>query len=357
MARKPVETDPAGLEEKCRELAGRLAGSGAALSAPEREAAAAELKRLGAELALRRSLERVRGQLGQARALLREKDADPEMIAFADEERLSLEAEEKRILAELSASGGSRADPRDGRNAIVEIRSGTGGEEAALFARDLFRMYSRFAERNRAGLDVFDSQYSERGGVRSVIFLLRKQGAFGLLKHESGVHRVQRVPETESSGRIHTSAATVAVFPETPARETRLNPADIRVDTYCASGHGGQSVNTTYSAVRVTHVPTGLVVSCQDERSQVQNRLRALKVLAARLEEMERGAELEKQGVERRSKIGSGDRSEKIRTYNYPQNRITDHRAGYTSRNLKAIMDGDLGAMLAAVGEFMDRSE
>ncbi|MCX5642974.1 MAG: PCRF domain-containing protein [Candidatus Omnitrophica bacterium] len=210
-------------------------------------------------------------------------------------------------------------------------------------------MYTRFTERKGLKIEIFDSNFSEKSGIRSVIFLVKGKGAYGFLKYESGVHRVQRVPETESQGRIHTSAATVAAFPETEIREVKIDPKEIKIDTFCSSGAGGQSVNTTYSAVRVTHLPTGIVVSCQDERSQLQNKERALKVMAARLAEQQEREQEEAMGAERRAKIKTGDRSEKIRTYNFPQNRLTDHRIGFTSRNLKEIMDGGLEPVIEAL--------
>ncbi len=292
-------------------------------------------------------LDKVKKELAEAEELAGD-EKDSGMAELAREEVGRLRAEfdrlEKEAVKEFS-------DSRDGRNAIVEIRAGTGGEEAALFARDLFRMYSRFTERKGWKTEIFDSNFSEKSGIKSTIFLIKGKGAYGSLKYESGVHRVQRVPETESQGRIHTSAATVAVFPETENREIKINPKDIKIDTFCSSGAGGQSVNTTYSAVRVTHLPTGIVVSCQDERSQLQNKERALKVMAARLVQQEERDQEVARDAERRSKIRTGDRSEKIRTYNFPQNRLTDHRAGFTSRNLREIMEGGLEPVVEALRE------
>ena len=240
-------------------------------------------------------------------------------------------------------------DPNDEKNVFVEIRAGTGGEEAALFAGTLFRMYNRYAERKGWRTEMISANETDIGGFKEVVFLLEGKGAYSRLKYESGVHRVQRVPTTESGGRIHTSAATVAVLPEAEEVDIEINPNDLRIDVFRSSGHGGQSVNTTDSAVRVTHLPTGLVVSCQDEKSQLKNKEKALKVLRARLLDMEITKRNEEIAQSRKSQVGSGDRSERIRTYNYPQGRVTDHRIGLTLYQLESFLDGDLDEMIDAL--------
>src|SRR5881409_1848172 len=262
------------------------------------------------------------------------------------EHRLSpFEADLKRLLVPR--------DPNDEKNVVLEIRAGTGGDEAALFAGELFRMYSKFAERQGWRLEVMSSNETGVGGVKEVIALIEGRGAYSKLKYESGVHRVQRVPATEASGRIHTSTATVAVLPEAEEVDIQINEKDLRVDTFCSSGPGGQSVNTTYSAVRITHIPTNTVVSQQDEKSQVKNRAKAMKVLRSRLYEMEMRKQQEAIAKDRRTQVGTGDRSEKIRTYNFRDNRITDHRIGFTMHQLTQALDGDIGELIdAAVAHF-----
>jgi peptide chain release factor 1 len=243
-------------------------------------------------------------------------------------------------------------DPNSGKDIIVEIRAGTGGDEAALFATNLFRMYTRYAEENKWKVEILEAAVNEIGGYKEIVFSIRGDDAYDALKYESGVHRVQRVPETESQGRIHTSAVTVAVLPEAEDDELEIDPNDLRVDVYRASGHGGQSVNTTDSAVRITHVPTGMVVTCQDEKSQLKNKVKAMRVLKARLLELANSEKMAKESEMRKTMVGSGDRSERIRTYNYPQARVTDHRIGLTLYSLESIMNGNMDEIVEALKKF-----
>jgi peptide chain release factor 1 len=279
------------------------------------------------------------------------KGDDDEMRELAQEELRSLQARREALLQELKILLIPR-DPNDEKNVLLEIRAATGGDEAALFAADLFRMYSRYAETQGWKLEVLSSSDSPAGGLKEVIASISGRGVYSRLKYESGGHRVQRVPATEASGRIHTSMATVAVLPEAEDVDVQINEKDLRVDTFCSSGPGGQSVNTTYSAVRITHIPTGTVVSQQDEKSQIKNRAKAMKVLRARLYEMEMRKQQEAIAKDRKTQVGTGERSEKIRTYNFPQSRITDHRINFTTHQLADVLEGDLGELLDQVTAF-----
>jgi peptide chain release factor 1 len=288
-------------------------------------------------------------EIEQAQELVTSGDAD--MRALAEEELGGLRAKQDQILAELKILLLPK-DPNDEKNVILEIRGGTGGEEAALFASDLYRMYTRFAERQGWKLEIMSLSEAGQGGIKEVIVNIEGRGVYSRLKYESGVHRVQRVPATEASGRIHTSTATVAVLPEADEVDIVVHDKDLRIDTFCSSGPGGQSVNTTYSAVRVTHIPTGIVVSQQDEKSQIKNRAKALKVLRSRLYEMEMRKQQDAIAKDRKSQVGTGERSEKIRTYNFPQSRITDHRINFTTHQLHAVLDGDLDELTDALTTF-----
>ncbi len=338
-----IETALAAAEERYREVTARLASPGV-------HADPAELRRLSSAHAELEPLMDAGGrhrQLGErlAEAIEMESDPDPEVAELAAEEAAEMRAELELVTDEIRRRLIPR-DPNDDRNVLLEVRAGTGGEEAALFAREVFRMYEQYARSNGFRVDVVSSQESPVGGIKEIVSVIEGKGAFNRLKFESGVHRVQRVPATEASGRIHTSAVTVAVLPEAEDVEIQIDPKDLRVDTFCSSGPGGQSVNTTYSAVRITHLPSGLVVSCQDEKSQIKNKAKALRVLKSRLLELARQEQQARVAEARRGQVGRGDRSEKIRTYNFKENRITDHRIALTLHSLPNVLGGELDPLI-----------
>ena len=333
------------LEEKFRSLT--LSLSDPALLAQPQKIREISRERSELEPVVRtyEKFEKVRREIADARAILADAGADPDLRDLARDELKVLEDRGVVLESELRNHLLPK-DPNDRKNAIFEIRAGAGGNEASLFAQDLLRMYSRFADRRKWVFEVLDTSLSPAGGVKEAVVNIRGQGVYGIMKHESGVHRVQRVPRTDAQGRIHTSTATVAVLPEAEEVDIRIDPKDLRIEAFGASGPGGQSVNRNYTAIRVTHKPTGMVVSCQDEKSQHKNKEKALRVLRSRLLDIAESEQHEQVSRDRRSQVGTGERSEKIRTYNFPQSRITDHRINENFHNLEAFLDGELDDIL-----------
>jgi peptide chain release factor 1 len=326
------------LEQRFRELEALLSDPAVIANQPEFRKLSREHAELAELVAAYRRYRKVQAEIEGNRELL----ADPDMKEMAEEELAGLEEEQTRLEEEIKLLLLPR-DPNDNKSVILEIRAGTGGDESALFAGDLFRMYSRFAEQNRWRVDIISTSESERGGYKEIVASVEGDGVYAKLKYESGTHRVQRVPDTEAQGRIHTSACTVAIMPEAEDIDIDINPADLKIDVYRSSGAGGQHVNTTDSAVRITHLPTGVVVACQEERSQIKNRSKAMKVLKSRIFDSLVSEQNARLAADRKQQVGSGDRSERIRTYNFPQGRMTDHRIGLTLYRLEAIMEGDIG--------------
>jgi peptide chain release factor 1 len=326
------------LERRYQELEALLSDATVIANQPEFRKLSREHSDLSALVATYRLYRKSLTEIDGNRELL----TDPDMKEMAEEELRSLEADKERLEADIQLLLLPK-DPNDNKSVILEIRAGTGGDESALFAGDLFRMYSRFAETNRWRVEIISASESERGGYKEIVASVEGEGVYARLKYESGTHRVQRVPETEAQGRIHTSACTVAIMPEAEDIDIDIRSDDLKIDVYRSSGAGGQHVNTTDSAVRITHIPTGVIVACQEERSQIKNRAKAMKVLKSRILDSMHSEQNARLAADRKQQVGSGDRSERIRTYNFPQGRMTDHRIGLTLYRLDAIMEGDMG--------------
>ncbi|MBX6394292.1 MAG: peptide chain release factor 1 [Alicyclobacillaceae bacterium] len=335
------------IEERYEDLSRRLCDPEVLADPAKLKAYSKEQADLEETVQTYRKYKQIVSALREAKEMFEER-LDDEMREWVKKEVESLTAQKEELEAQLQVLLLPK-DPNDDKNVIMEIRGAAGGEEASLFAADLFRMYTRYAERQGWRVEMVDAHPTDLGGFKEVIFTVQGRGAYSRLKFESGAHRVQRIPATESGGRIHTSTATVAVLPEVEEVEVEINEKDLRIDTFCSTGPGGQSVNTTQSAVRITHLPTGIVVSCQDEKSQLKNKEKAMKVLRARLYEKYRREQQEELAQTRKSQVGTGDRSERIRTYNFPQSRVTDHRIGLTLHKLDAILDGDLDEIVHAL--------
>jgi len=337
----------AAIESRYRELEEEMARPEVAADYDRLQALAREHASLQEIVGILKEYRRIQKALGEARAIV-EEGGDPELAELAREEIAANEARVAELEAKLRRALVPK-DKYDEKDVIVEIRAAAGGDEAALFAGDLFRMYSRYAERQGWKVEVLDANQSDLGGFKEIVFEVHGRGAYSRLKYESGVHRVQRVPETEAQGRIHTSTATVAVLPEADEVDIQIDPKDLRIDTFNAGGAGGQNVQKNDNAVRITHIPTGIVATCQDERSQLKNRNKAMAVLRSRLLAMEQSKQREEIDSSRRAQVGSGERAEKIRTYNFPQDRMTDHRVNYTRHNLADLLDGDLDDVIEAL--------